>query len=101
MMRRATGHRSAVGAILLLLASLLVAGGHGGAAGATGYRWGNAVIGGGSIVPTILFHPGVPGLAYVRTDLGGFYRRDPGGDRWIPLTDRFPLAQSETYGGEA
>ncbi|MEU2772557.1 sialidase family protein [Streptomyces sp. NPDC007162] len=51
------------------------------------YRWRNAVIGGTGFVTGVLFHPTVPGLAYVRTDIGGAYRWDARHARWTPLTD--------------
>src|SRR5690606_38674937 len=36
----------------------------------------------------------------LRTDVGGFYRYDPAGDRWIPITDHFTRHQRNYYGGE-
>ncbi|KAG8832611.1 hypothetical protein FRC17_001013, partial [Serendipita sp. 399] len=47
--------------------------------------WKNVVIGAGGFVPGIVFNPTKPGLAYLRTDIGGAYRSN--GDAWVPLTD--------------
>lgn len=72
------------------------------APGTSGVRLGdaNVAIGGGGYVTGIYFHPQVPDLAYIRTDVGGFYRWEAG-DRWVPITDHFTLDQRNFYGGEA
>ena len=51
------------------------------------YRWNNVTVGGGGFSPNIIFSPLEPGLAYLRTDIGGLYRFDLGVRRWIPLQD--------------
>lgn len=51
------------------------------------YQWKSVTIVGGGFVDGYLFHPAVKGLMYARTDMGGAYRRDPGTDKWVPLTD--------------
>jgi xyloglucan-specific exo-beta-1,4-glucanase len=57
------------------------------AAAAAGYTWKNVQIVGGGFIPGIEYSRAEKGLAYVRTDIGGIYRRDPGATTWVPLTD--------------
>jgi xyloglucan-specific exo-beta-1,4-glucanase len=61
----------------------------------------NVAIGGGGYVTGIYLHPQQKDLIYIKTDVGGFYRWNLTEQRWIPLTDHFPLEQSNYYGGEA
>jgi photosystem II stability/assembly factor-like uncharacterized protein len=61
----------------------------------------NVTLGGGGYVTGIYFHPKQKDLIYIKTDVGGFYRWNPRKQNWIPLTDHFPLEQSNYYGGEA
>lgn len=63
--------------------------------------WNNVSLGGGGYVTGIYFHPQQKDLIYIKTDVGGFYRWNPQNQSWIPITDRFPLSQSNYYGGEA
>lgn len=65
------------------------------------YQWNNVAIGGGSYVTGVYIHPLEPDLVYIRTDVGGVYRWNSVDKRWIPLTDRFRLTESNFYGGEA
>ena len=63
--------------------------------------WSNVAIGGGGYVLQTFFHPLTP-HAYMKTDVGGVYRREadaaaPGGFRWLPLLDAFGPSQSEAY----
>ncbi len=51
------------------------------------YAWKNVVIKGGGFVSGIIMSPVLPGLAFARTDVGGAYRYDPAGRRWMPITD--------------
>lgn len=63
------------------------------------YEWDNIVIGDGGFIPGIVFSRAEPGLAYVRTDIGGAYRRDGESGRWIPLQDA--MHQSNYFGIES
>jgi xyloglucan-specific exo-beta-1,4-glucanase len=58
-------------------------------------------IGGGGYVTGIYLHPDQPDLVYLKTDVGGFYRWNPSDQSWIPITDHFPVSQSNYYSGEA
>ncbi|AFZ19837.1 hypothetical protein [Allocoleopsis franciscana] len=61
----------------------------------------NVFLGGGGYVTGIYLHPLQKDLVYIKTDVGGFYRWNPDEQSWQPLTDHFPLEQSNYYGGEA
>lgn len=70
-------------------------------AAAPAYRWRTAVMGGTGFVTGVLFHPSVRGLAYARTDIGGAYRWDERGERWVPLTDHIGWDDWNLLGVEA
>lgn len=53
---------------------------------ASEYTWGNVAIGGGGYVTGMEYNPKEEGLVYARTDIGGLYRRQKGGD-WVAITD--------------
>ena len=65
------------------------------------YGWKPVAIVGGGFVDGIAFHPGVPGLAYARTDMGGAYRRDTATGPWQLLLDHLPLADVNLMGVES
>ncbi len=65
------------------------------------YTWKNVAIGGGGFVTGIVFSPAQSGLAYARTDVGGFYRWNGATSTWTPLTDAFAAAQGNDLGGES
>jgi xyloglucan-specific exo-beta-1,4-glucanase len=56
---------------------------------AVAYTWHNVTVGGGGFSPAIIFSRAEPGLAYLRTDIGGIYRWDGAHDTWVPLQDNF------------
>ena len=51
------------------------------------YLWKNVVIKGGGFVTGIVTSPVLAGLVFARTDVGGAYRYDPAGGRWMAITD--------------
>jgi photosystem II stability/assembly factor-like uncharacterized protein len=51
------------------------------------YAWTTVLYGAGGYITGITYHPSVQGLAYIRTEAGGTYRRDPGSQTWVPLND--------------
>ena len=65
------------------------------------YVWRNVAIVGGGFVPGIIFNKTKPDLLYARTDMGGAYRWDTAGKRWIPLTDWLSAADWNLLGIES
>src|SRR5882724_4906681 len=63
------------------------------------YVWQNVVVGGGGFSPNIVFSPVEPGLAYLRTDIGGVYRYEQSLQRWIALQD--DMAEGNYFGVES
>ncbi len=62
------------------------------------YIYKNCPIPGGGYVPSFLFGESDPDAFYVRTDVGGAYRFDRGGQKWIPLNDGVAMDDiRETY----
>lgn len=53
----------------------------------TTYSWTNVAIDGGGYVDGLYFHPGVNGLQFAKTDIGGIYKWSPGATQWTPLMD--------------
>ncbi len=51
------------------------------------YEWGNVEIGGGGFVSGVISDPNDENVFYVRTDVGGAYRWDESGQRWVSLMD--------------
>lgn len=51
------------------------------------YAWSNVKIVGGGYITGLYFHPTQQNLMYVRTDVGGAYRRGPADTQWVPLLD--------------
>jgi xyloglucan-specific exo-beta-1,4-glucanase len=63
------------------------------------YVWNNVTVGGGGFSPNIIFSPVEPGLAYLRTDIGGIYRYEQNQQRWIALQDG--MAEGNYFGVES
>ncbi|NUT35354.1 MAG: xyloglucanase [Hamadaea sp.] len=57
------------------------------AAASDPYSFRNAQVVGGGFVPGIIFNQSQANLIYARTDIGGAYRWDQAGGKWIPLLD--------------
>ena len=66
-----------------------------------GYSWTNAVFGAGGFISGIVYHPTVQGLVYIRADVGGVYRRDPGSSTWIPLNEGLAPEDNQLLGSES
>jgi photosystem II stability/assembly factor-like uncharacterized protein len=62
------------------------------------YVYQNVIIRAGGFVSGIVFSPAQKDLVYARTDVGGAYRSDDGGNHWLPLTDQFG-PRDATYTG--
>jgi len=70
-------------------------------AGAESYTWGNVAFEGGGFISAIVPSRTQPGLVYSRTDVGGAYRWDSVGGRWIPLMDWLDSKNLGIFGTEA
>ena len=51
------------------------------------YTWRNVAIEGGGFVTGVCYHPKNARVVYARTDMGGAYRLDEEGKKWLPLQD--------------
>lgn len=85
-------HRPFAAVLLAATATALQAG------PAADYTWRNVTVGAGGFAPNIIFSRAERGLAYLRTDMGGAYRRDAAG-RWQPLQDA--MTESSYFGIES
>ncbi len=65
------------------------------------YTWGNVKMGGGGFVTGIITSAAEQNLIYARTDVGGAYRWDEDGQRWIPLLDWTSRYQTSYQGVES
>ena len=64
--------------------------------------WRNVSISGsGCWVTGIVAQPKVPGLFYIRTDVGGCYRWNSATSTWIPITEFLTMQQRNNYGCES
>ncbi|MEO5597011.1 MAG: hypothetical protein ABIQ66_00170 [Novosphingobium sp.] len=62
------------------------------------YTWNTVPFGGGGYVDGFVYHSKKPGILYARTDVGGAYRFDFHGQKWIPLFDWMERADSDLMG---
>ena len=83
---RAAAACAAAGLLALPLLAAPAASADASAAGA-GSVWHNVTIGAGGFVTGVVYNPTQPGLAYLRTDIGGLYRWDALSQSWTPLLD--------------
>jgi len=58
-------------------------------------------MGGGGFVTGIIMHPREAGLMYARTDVGGAYRWDSPGQKWVPITDWISAVDDNLFGIES
>ena len=65
------------------------------------YTWGNVSFEGGGFVSSVITSKLQAGLVYTRTDVGGAYRWDSLGGRWIPLMDAVSQLDVGLLGTEA
>ncbi len=65
---------------------------------APAYDWRSLTYGAGGFIPGFVFHPREKGLLYARTDIGGAYRFDAAGQRWLPLLDHLAKADADLMG---
>jgi len=81
------------------MAGALIAAASGSAADT--YTWGNVRLEGGGFVDGIVPSRTKAGLVYARTDVGGAYRWDSLGGKWIPLMDWASENDQGIFGTEA
>jgi hypothetical protein len=62
------------------------------------YDWRSLRFGAGGFIDGFVFHPREQGLLYARTDIGGAYRFDAAGKRWLPLLDHLGKDDGELMG---
>jgi xyloglucan-specific exo-beta-1,4-glucanase len=68
---------------------------------AENYRWGSVAIGGGGYVTGVIPSKSERGIVYARTDVGGAYRYDQAGGRWVALLDWVSEAETGLLGVES
>lgn len=61
------------------------------------FKWKSVAMGGGGYVTGIVIHPTVPGVMYIRTDVGGVFKWDAMTGQWSPVTEMFPYNQRAYY----
>ncbi|MBC7888243.1 MAG: T9SS type A sorting domain-containing protein [Ferruginibacter sp.] len=83
--------------ISLMLASVVFITG----VSAQSYTWNNVAMGGGGYVSGLITSKKDPNVVYARTDVGGAYRWDQAGNRWVSLLDWVNIAQNGYNGVES
>ena len=71
------------------------------AGAASSFHWGNVAIGGGGFVSAIVPSNLEKNLFYARTDVGGAYRWNESGKKWVALTDWIGADELGLWGIEA
>lgn len=61
------------------------------------FNWKSVAMGGGGYVTGMVIHPTVPGVMYIRTDVGGVFRWDTVTEQWSPVTEMFSYKQRAYY----
>ncbi len=62
------------------------------------YKWNNVQINGGGYITGVVFSPSYKNEVYIRTDIGGAYRRNPENNVWVPLNDSLPREDQNLNG---
>jgi photosystem II stability/assembly factor-like uncharacterized protein len=70
----------------------------GSGAGSDSDTWSSVTIGAGGFITGVVYNPTQPGLAYLRTDIGGLYRWNAATQTWIPLLDATSFADWNELG---
>jgi len=65
------------------------------------YVWQPVKIIDGGDMPSIVMHQSVPGLMYIRANIGGAYRWDSPAQHWTPITDWIPGPDQSLSGVES
>ncbi|HET9171328.1 MAG TPA: xyloglucanase [Actinospica sp.] len=66
--------------------------------GGGNHTWTDVTIGAGGFVTGVVYNPTQPGLAYLRTDIGGLYRWNAFTQSWTPLLDATTYANWNELG---
>lgn len=69
--------------------------------GLPSYSWTNVRVVAGGYVTGVYFHPTQQNLMYIRTDIGGAYRRGPNDSQWVPLLDFISKDNGNWFGVES
>lgn len=84
-----------------LIAAPAASAASGSAGNGSGYVWNNVNVGAGGFITGVVYNQTQPGLAYLRTDIGGLYRWNAAARTWIPLLDSTSFADWNELGVES